>query len=589
MPVYNQSGFLFRSISSLCNQSYKNWELLIIDDGSTDKIKEALPVFLSDPRIRLLTHSKNLGLGAALNNGLANANSELISYLPADDIYYINHLESLVKKIESVASDLIYSLRYENNFMSEIKNEELYLHLVQVLHKNNNFRWVERKDLVTDDLHKMFWNNFGLRKTFDTTSEVTCERVEHPLQRHSLIKETLGGGINPYRKYYNVSTPLNFQSSVGNSYDENSLYKNFRQKNEKNGKKILIVGELAFNPERIYALEEKGYELFGLWMPNPKWYSYVGPLPFGNISDLNYATWQAEIKEIKPDVIYALLNSYAIPFIKSVISEPEVSTIPIVWHIKESPLHALADGYWEDFLFIFHKAKKVIVTSPEVKLWLRTLLGTKLVEKISVIDGDLPSIKWFTDNFAEKLSLQDKEPHTVIAGRPMGLYPEHIGELAQEHVHFHFYGEVIQTSWKNWVKKSQDLAGKYFHIHQSVSQDKWVSELSKYDAGWLHYFESSNNGEIFRFQWNDMNYPARIGLYMCAGIPLLQKDNTGHTVSTQILSKKNNIGLTFNSMADLAGKLRDIPNMTKIKKSIIDHRKKFTFDYYVDELTSLFF
>ena len=52
------------------------------------------------------------------------------------------------------------------------------------------------------------------------------------------------------------------------------------------GLKILLVGELAYNADRVLALEEQGHKLYGLWMPNPYWYNTVGPLPFGHVEDL---------------------------------------------------------------------------------------------------------------------------------------------------------------------------------------------------------------------------------------------------------------------------------------------------------------
>ena len=98
----------------------------------------------------------------------------------------------------------------------------------------------------------------------------------------------------------------------------------------------------------IVALEENGHELYGLWMPEPYWYNSVGPLPYGNIRDLDRHKWQHQIKAIKPDVIYALLNWQAVPFAHHVLmNNPGV---PFIWHFKEGPFICLEKGTWRELI-----------------------------------------------------------------------------------------------------------------------------------------------------------------------------------------------------------------------------------------------
>jgi hypothetical protein len=82
--------------------------------------------------------------------------------------------------------------------------------------------------------------------------------------------------------------------------DEEKIYAPFRKKIPlaKDGLKILLVGELAYYPERIYALEEQGHRLFGLWTKDPEFsFATVGKLPFGNVEDVPYETWKKSIKK----------------------------------------------------------------------------------------------------------------------------------------------------------------------------------------------------------------------------------------------------------------------------------------------------
>jgi glycosyltransferase involved in cell wall biosynthesis len=110
MPTYNQASFIRRAILSLQRQTYKNWELIIINDGCTDNTEEYLSGLLDAPNIIYIKNDKNQGLGYALNQGLDSAKYDYIAYLPSDDFYYENHLESFKEKIEQYGDiALVYS------------------------------------------------------------------------------------------------------------------------------------------------------------------------------------------------------------------------------------------------------------------------------------------------------------------------------------------------------------------------------------------------------------------------------------------------------------------------------------------------
>lgn len=85
MPVYNAQQDLREAIESVLSQSFPDFELLIIDDGSTDESVQIIRSF-GDSRIRLISQSRNLGLVAALNKGLAEARGQFIARMDGDDI-----------------------------------------------------------------------------------------------------------------------------------------------------------------------------------------------------------------------------------------------------------------------------------------------------------------------------------------------------------------------------------------------------------------------------------------------------------------------------------------------------------------------
>jgi glycosyltransferase involved in cell wall biosynthesis len=589
MPTFNQSHFISRAVVSLKQQSLKNWELIIVNDGSTDDTGQVIENFLSDSRIRYFEHRENRGLGAALNTGLDLATADLIAYLPSDDIYYEQHLYDLSRLLcGSPENILAFSgMRHHYNRETSGRIESHSFQLVQVMHRKTLERWIERTELVTDNLDTLYWSTLEKYGSFISTGRVSCEWVDHPQQHHKIIREPIGG-INPYKLYYRVNHPLRFHSSVGNFIDEPSYYRRLSRA-ESNGVatyklKILLVGELAYNPERILALEEQGHTLYGLWMRDPYWYNYVGPLPFGQVKDIPYDRWEETLAEIKPDVIYALLNWQAVPFAHEILLKNP--GIPFVWHFKEGPFICLEKGTWDELIDLYTKSDGQIYSSPEMRDWFRQFLPFNGND--FVLDGDLPKKDWFTNERLPLLSATDGEIHTVVPGRPIGLHPQTVQSLGAHKIHVHFYGDFTHGQWKEWINKTKSLAPEYLHIHSHCSQENWVREFSQYDAGWLHFFKSENNGELMRANWDDLNYPARITTLAAAGLPLLQRDNSGHMVATQNLVKQHGLGIFFNSIEELAAQLRDEKKLKKVREQVWQKRFMFTFDEHVDDLIKFF-
>ena len=109
MPTYNRGAEIKESIQSVLNQSFKDFELIIVNDGGTDGVKEIVDSFCSE-KIKYYKLDRNKGLAGALNEGILRAEGKYIAYLDDDDIYYPDHLETLIGFIEKHPDcDLIYS------------------------------------------------------------------------------------------------------------------------------------------------------------------------------------------------------------------------------------------------------------------------------------------------------------------------------------------------------------------------------------------------------------------------------------------------------------------------------------------------
>ncbi len=592
MPTYKQVPFIRRAVASLQGQSFADWELLIVDDGSPDETQKLVVAFLHDGRIRYTRHPSNQGLGSALNTARLQSQAPFIAYLPSDDVYYTEHLQSLLTQLQQDTDAILaYSgVRHHYNRSTRGQIEGYPIQLVQVMHHRSEESWLEREELTTDDLERMYWSRLRPHGTFVATEQVSCEWVDHPQQRHKILQEPLGG-INPYRVHYEVKQPLKVHTTVGNRIDEVEHYRRFRERPDTpfapDGLKILLVGELAYNAERVLALEEQGHKLYGLWTPNPYWYNTVGPLPFGHVEEIPRAHWREAIQAIRPDVIYAQLNWQAVPFAHEVLKAK--LDIPFIWHFKEGPFICLEKGMWLQLLDLYTLSDGQIYISPEMRDWFATIVpGADKRKHVHVLDGDLPKQDWFTDRRSPRRSLQDGAIHTVVPGRPIGLHPATMQELAQQNIHVHFYGDFTQGQWATWIAQVRHLAPHHLHIHKNVDQEQWVSEFSQYDAGWLHFMKSENKGDLRRANWDDLNYPARIATLVAAGLPLLQYNNAGATVATATLVHKLDIGVFGTNAQELKEQLADKARMHQLRENVWSQRQQFTFDYHSEELVRFF-
>lgn len=110
MPLFNKEKEVALSIESVLNQTIKTWELIIINDGSTDKSVESIKTF-NDDRIKLI-EQENLGVSAARNNAIQLAENEHIAFLDADDTWQNNYLELITEMISNYPTAGIWATNY---------------------------------------------------------------------------------------------------------------------------------------------------------------------------------------------------------------------------------------------------------------------------------------------------------------------------------------------------------------------------------------------------------------------------------------------------------------------------------------------
>lgn len=110
LPVYNGEKFLYEAISSCLEQTYKNLELIIINDCSTDRSLVIAEAFAEkDDRVKVITNTRNQKLPASLNIGHAVAQGEYITWTSDDNLYHKNAVEWLLKSLKETNADVVYS------------------------------------------------------------------------------------------------------------------------------------------------------------------------------------------------------------------------------------------------------------------------------------------------------------------------------------------------------------------------------------------------------------------------------------------------------------------------------------------------
>src|SRR5258707_304610 len=105
VPLYNKARYVRRCLDSILGQSFGDFEVIVIDDGSTDEGPQIVEAY-TDPRIRLLAQS-NAGPGAARNRGSREACGDLIAPLDADDAWDPAYLEESVRLLDRLGDEVV--------------------------------------------------------------------------------------------------------------------------------------------------------------------------------------------------------------------------------------------------------------------------------------------------------------------------------------------------------------------------------------------------------------------------------------------------------------------------------------------------
>lgn len=229
LPAFNVEKTLTRSIKSVLQQTYKNFELIIINDCSSDKTDDIIRSF-NDSRIVYIKNNTNLGLIKNLNNGISIAKGEYIARIDGDDIWITE--DKLEKQIDFLESNKDYVLVGTQAFFKKgqiLKKSNYPINDIsirkKILRKNPfiHSTVVFRKEVLEKDPYKVenylledyaLWLKLGLIGKFINLDEYTTEYLINPdgETQTKNLRQTINSfkTIKNYKKQY----PNYFQSYI---------------------------------------------------------------------------------------------------------------------------------------------------------------------------------------------------------------------------------------------------------------------------------------------------------------------------------------------------------------------------------------
>ena len=160
IPVYNVSCYLKDCLNSVVNQTYKNLEIIIIDDGSTDGSQQICDEYSKmDKRIKVI-HQKNSGSGAAKNAGLRLATGKYLAFVDSDDYVENNAFELMINKMIECDLDIVHC-GFRNVYKNEIVEKRLSVN--NVIYNANEYLEMFLKDWTCG----LLWNKLYKSELFN--------------------------------------------------------------------------------------------------------------------------------------------------------------------------------------------------------------------------------------------------------------------------------------------------------------------------------------------------------------------------------------------------------------------------------------
>ena len=248
IPVYNAEKFLPKSLDSVINQTYKNLEIICINDGSEDSSSEIIQSYKkNDNRIKAIEHENNKGLSGARNTGINAASGDYIYFLDSDDYIDSDYIEKMVQNISTTDSDIVMN----RNVVTVDENNNIIDNTLQGQKKFKDDSYINIKE-QTHDVFCSVWSKIYNRKFLLENNLIFPE---------GYIYEDM------YYHYITFVYAKKVYFFKGSKYYYRRRNYTISQKMNKDSDKIIKVFELIYDFYREHNLLNTGIKIY-YTMPN---------------------------------------------------------------------------------------------------------------------------------------------------------------------------------------------------------------------------------------------------------------------------------------------------------------------------------
>lgn len=232
IPLYNKEHEIVETLQSVLNQTYSDFEIIIVNDGSTDNSISKVNT-IKDPRIKIFSKN-NEGVSIARNFGVEKASFDYIAFLDADDLWYPNHLETLQQMIQKFPQQTWYATSYEKIYSKNLKTP-----MVSPLNtKGNEWVGIVSNFFKNSKIDSLAWtSSVGMKKSFFNSLEGFNPNITHTEDIDLWIRAALESSLvftNKITSIYNLiaNNRSNAKSILERKYTNFNKFKIEEEKND---------------------------------------------------------------------------------------------------------------------------------------------------------------------------------------------------------------------------------------------------------------------------------------------------------------------------------------------------------------------
>lgn len=183
IPVYNVEKYLSECLDSVVNQTYKNLQIIIVDDGSTDFSRKICDVYAEKDNRITVVHQKNAGAGAAKNTGLELIDGDYFSIIDSDDYIELDMYEKMVNSLEKYNADIVQCL-FRNVYVNDSFDRKYKFkgNYPKVLTPKNFL-----KEYLYDWKYAIFWNKLFKKSLLQNIKFPVGRKIDDEFFTYKLI------------------------------------------------------------------------------------------------------------------------------------------------------------------------------------------------------------------------------------------------------------------------------------------------------------------------------------------------------------------------------------------------------------------